>query len=407
MKKHLALAAAFLLGSFALSAQMQVVKDAERALKDGKDPQEVMTIIAPAFQNPETAQLAQTYFIPGKAFFQYYDQLLGYKQFNKLPEGGEVVMAQCLLMGYGLYNESIALDSVPDSKGKIKTKYSKEIVNTIAGHFTDYNQAAIDLWEARDYNGAYEAWEVFLNIAESPVYGPKVSNMPADSTLGEIAYNQALAAWQADSLQKAVNSFMRAKSKGYNKKQLYDYAIAVATNLGDQELVFNLACEGQQLYGQEENNYFGYIINYYLQKNDFDRAFAIIDEAIAGDPTNAQYYLVKGILYDNQGKLAESEEMFLKAVQLNPNDSQILYNYGRCLCNKAYAASDVAPTNPAESEQYYNEVIVPLFRQAVEYLERAWEIDNDNIDALNYLSNAYYNLHDDKMYEDVEARKAR
>ena len=407
MKKHLALAAAFLLGSFALSAQMQVVKDAERALKDGKDPQEVMTIIAPAFQNPETAQLAQTYFIPGKAFFQYYDQLLGYKQFNKLPEGGEVVMAQCLLMGYGLYNESIALDSVPDSKGKIKTKYSKEIVNTIAGHFTDYNQAAIDLWEARDYNGAYEAWEVFLNIAESPVYGPKVSNMPADSTLGEIAYNQALAAWQADSLQKAVNSFMRAKSKGYNKKQLYDYAIAVATNLGDQELVFNLACEGQQLYGKEENNYFGYIINYYLQKNDFDRAFAIIDEAIAGDPTNAQYYLVKGILYDNQGKLAESEEMFLKAVQLNPNDSQILYNYGRCLCNKAYAASDVAPTNPAESEQYYNEVIVPLFRQAVEYLERAWEIDNDNIDALNYLSNAYYNLHDDKMYEDVEARKAR
>lgn len=407
MKKHLALAAAFLLGSFALSAQMQVVKDAERALKDGKDPQEVMTIIAPAFQDPETAQLAQTYFIPGKAFFQYYDQLLGYKQFNKLPEGGEVVMGQCLLMGYGLYNQAIALDSVPDSKGKIKTKYSKEIVNTIAGHFTDYNQAAIDLWEARDFNGAYEAWEVFLDIAESPVYGPKVSNMPADSTLGEIAYNQALAAWQADSLQKAVNSFMRAKSKGYNKKQLYDYAIAVATNLGDQELVFNLACEGQQLYGHEENNYFGYIINYYLQKNDFDRAFAIIDEAIAGDPNNAQYYLVKGILYDNQGKLPESEEMFLKAVQLNPNDSQILYNYGRCLCNKAYAASDVAPTNPAESEQYYNEVIVPLFRQAVEYLERAWELDNDNIDALNYLSNAYYNLHDDKMYEDVEARKAR
>ncbi|MGN0222526.1 MAG: hypothetical protein ACI4AM_00720, partial [Muribaculaceae bacterium] len=111
MKKHLALAAAFLLGSFALSAQMQVLKDAERALKDGKDPQEVMTIITPAFQHPETAQLAQTYFIPGKSCFQYYDQLLGYKQFNKLPEGGEVMMAQCLLMGYGLYNQALPLDS--------------------------------------------------------------------------------------------------------------------------------------------------------------------------------------------------------------------------------------------------------------------------------------------------------
>ena len=405
MKKHLALAAAVLLGSIALPAQMQTVKDAERAMKNGAAPEEVMNIIAPAFQDPETAQLAQTYFIPGKAFFQSYDQLLGLKQFNKLPEGGTVAMAQYLLAGYGLFNEALPLDSVPDAKGKIKTKYSKEIINTIAGHFTDYNQAAIDLWEARDFNGAYEAWEVFLNIAESPVYGPKVPNMPADSTLGEIAYNQALAAWQADSLQKAVNSFMRAKAKGYNKKQLYDYCIAVASNLQNDDLVFAMATEAQQLYGQEDNNYFGHIINHYLQKNDFDRAFAIIDEAIANDPSNAQYYLVKGILFDNQGKLAESEEMFAKAVELNPNDSQINYNYGRCLCNKAYAASDAAPTNPAESEKYYYDIIVPLFKQAVEFLERAWEIDNDNIDALNYLSNAYYNLHDDKMVEDVEARK--
>ena len=157
MKKHLALAAAVLLGSIALPAQMQTVKDAERAMKNGAAPEEVMNIIAPAFQDPETAQLAQTYFIPGKAFFQSYDQLLGLKQFNKLPEGGTVAMAQYLLAGYGLFNEALPLDSVPDAKGKIKTKYSKEIINTIAGHFTDYNQAALDLWEARDFNGAYEA----------------------------------------------------------------------------------------------------------------------------------------------------------------------------------------------------------------------------------------------------------
>lgn len=406
MKRHLvAAASAILLGAFAMSAQTQTLKDAERAVKDGKSPAEVVAIITPAFTNPETQNMAQTYFLPGKAMFEEYDQLYGLKQFNKLPENGARTMADDLLGGYAFFMKALPLDSVADNKGKIKTKHSKEIVTTLAGHATDYNDAALTYWEAKDFINAYRAWDVFLNMCENPVIAGKMSVVPADTVLGEIAFNQGIAAWQADSLALALESFNHAKAKGYNKKSIYDYSISVATGLGKDDVVYAIAQEAQQLYGKEDPSYIGFIINHYLQNKDFDHAFGLIDEAIANDPSNAQYYLVKGILYDNQDKKAEAKECFKKAIELDPENWQAQFQYGRALCDEAYALSDNAPANLNESEKYYNERIVPLFKEAAIYLERSYDINNDNPDALRYLENVYYNLHDEQMMKDVENRK--
>ena len=401
MKKHLVLAAGILFGTLALPAQMQLLKDAKRA----ETPQQVIEILTPAFTNPETAQLAETYVIPGKALFDEYDQLLGWKSFGKLPEGGDLVMANDLLGGYEFYMKALPLDSLPNEKGKIKTKYSREIINTISGHFADYNSAALTYWENKQYEGAYAAWEIFLSLAKNPTFARTISTVPADTLLGELCFNQALAAWQADKLENALSSFEKAKTMGYNKKQMFDYAIAVASNMSNNDAVYAWAVEAQPLYGNEDSNYFGYIINHYLQNKDFDKAFSIINEAIANNPNNAQYYLVKGILYDNQAKNAEAKAMFKKALELDSQNSQILYNYGRSICQEAYALSDTAPTDPEEADKFYNEKLVPLFKEAADYLEQAWNIDNENRDALNYLENVYYNLQDETMLKDVQNRK--
>ncbi len=402
MKKLTAIAAGLIFGAVALPAQQQVVKDAERAAKEGQPAAKVVEIITPAFTDPATAAEALTYVVPGKALFSEYDQLLGLKSFNKLPEGGDQAMVDDLLLGFDFYTRALPLDSVADAKGKIKTKHSKEILNTLAGHFTDYNSAAVTAWELKQYDKAYRAWDIFLDMAADPRL--KINNLPADTTLSEIAFNQALAAWQADSLNLALKSFMKARKMGYNKKALYDYAIAVGASSGANETVYELAQEANGLYGNEDPNYLGHIINYLLQANRLDEANAQIDAAIAQNPDNAQYYVVKGILLDNQDKKAEAKALFEKAVSLDANNSMALYNMGRALCEEAYTLSDSAPTTPAESEKFYNEKIVPLFRQAAEYLENAWNIDNNNTDALRYLDNVYYNLHDENMMKDVKAR---
>ena len=405
MKKHLVLALGLLAGTLALPAQMQVLKDAERAMKDGVSPDEVVSIITPAFTNPETEKLAKTYYIPGKAMFDAYDQLYGFKQFGKLPEGGDMMMSVSLVSGYGFYMQALPLDSLPNEKGKVKPKYSKEIINTIGGHYMDYNTAAITFWEGRDYAGAYAAWDIFLSLGENPTFAKALNTEVNDTVIGEIYYNQALAAWQADQLQNALKAFEKAKAKGYNKKQLYDYAIAVASNLEDYETLYKYSEEALPLYGKEDPMYLGQIINYYMRNNEFDRAYAAIDQAIAAEPNNAQYYLAKGVLYDNQTKLAEAKTMFAKAVELDGDNSQALYNYGRILCEEAYDLSDKAPADINENVKYYNEQIKPLFEAAIPYLEKAFELDSENRNALNYLENVYYNLQDEKNLKRIEEIK--
>lgn len=405
MNKHLFAAAAIMMGVAGMSAQTQVLKDAERAIKDGKSPAEVVAIITPAFSDPETQSNAQTYYIPGKSLFGEYDQLYALKQFNKLPEGGDIIMADDLVAGYGFYMTALPLDSVVDAKGKVKTKYSKDIINTLAGHVNDYHTAALAYWEVKNFNGAYDAWQIYIDMVDNPVIAAKMNNVPADTIIGEIAFNQGVAAWQADSLANALKSFELAKSKGFTKKTVYDYALAVAQGLGDTKKMYEIALEAQPIYGKEDPMYIGCIINYYLQEQQFDQAFQMIDEAIANDPTNAQYHFVKGILYDNQEKTDEAKAEFYRAIELDPENSAALYQYGRMLCNEAYVLSDSAPNTPAESEKFYYEKLVPMYQEAAGYLERAWAADNDNVDALNALYTVYYNLHDEAKMEDVEARK--
>ena len=193
--------------AMAASAQANVLKDAERAMKEGKEAKDVVAIITPAFTNPETQNNAQTYVIPGKASFSQYDHLLGLKQFNKLPENGDKLMGTLLVQGYEYFAKALPLDSVPDSKGKIKTKYSKDIIGTLVGHFSDYSNAGADLYNAKDYANAYKAWDIFCSIPEIPAAAEslrKSKMMPSDTIFGEIAFNQALAAWQSDNLQNAL-----------------------------------------------------------------------------------------------------------------------------------------------------------------------------------------------------------
>ncbi len=408
--KRILLAVLGLAAATGLYAQTDVVKAGERAMKDGKDAAEVVSIITPAFTDPATATMAQTWYIPGKASFAEYDKLLGLRSFGRLPEGGDVKMGNLLINGFDYFAKAFPLDSIPNEKGKIKPKYSKDMVNTLAGHFSDYSEAGGTLYNSHDYNGAYRAWKIFTSMPEIPALEGKLAQYP-DSIFGEILFNQGIAAWQADSLANALQAFMDAKDKGYKKKSLYDYAISIASSLGKNDTIFALAEEALPMYGNESDMYIRQIINHYLQAHDFDRAFEIINGAIANEPDNAQYYVIQGVLYENNENKESASTAYAKAIELDPTNADALFNMGRMLCDKAFTAADAAPTTENEYIPYAEANITPYFIQASEILERAYESSNANPDStitgdiLNYLENVYYNLHDETKLNDVKKRK--
>ncbi|MDE6703018.1 MAG: hypothetical protein K2K00_05005 [Muribaculaceae bacterium] len=403
MKKIIILSTALLCGIGAF-AQLNVLKDAERTMKKDKvTMKEVVEVVTPALTNPETATMAQTWYIPGKAAFNEYDHLLGLEAFNKLPEGGKATMGTNLLEGYDYMIKALSLDSVPDAKGKIKTKYSKDIINTLVGHYNDYNNNAVSLWNLQDYKGAYKAWGIYLDMSAQPLKFKGI-NVPADTLLCEIAYNQALAAWQANDFQASLDCFIKSKDMGYNKKNIYDYALSVANQLQDTATILSLAREAHALYGDQDPNYISFIINDYLVNKDYDNALVAIKEAIAQNPGNAEYYSVLGIIYDTQDKRDEAKSAYKDALNIDPDNFRANYYYGRALYQDAYDASDKGPSDANAISAYFDANVKPLLEEAAIYLEKANQIDPENVEPLKLLENVYYSLNDEKKLEDVQQR---
>ena len=159
------------------------------------------------------------------------------------------------------------------------------------------------------------------------------------------------------------------------------------------------------LYGAEDNQYIGYIINNKIANKQFEEAQVLLEKYIEADPTNAQLYYVLGVLYDSQENVEKAMENYKKAIEVNPENAQALLQYGRQLCNQAYRLDDEISTLPAAqyNERRTNEVNV-LFKEATVYLEKAYQVDPENTsDAIALLRNCYYNLQDEENLKRVEA----
>lgn len=390
-----------LLASASMTAQVAVVKEAEKAFKSADSYaayQKALNAITPAFSNPETSGEAQTYWIPGKAGFKLYDDLFAKKAFGQ--DVNVIDMSNALLDGYNYGMKALSCDTVVDAKGKQKTKFSKDIVGQISGHVNDFVNAGAAYWEARDFKKAYEAFNDYLNIPGNPSFGKNAPAALPDSTYTQILYNAALAAWQAGTdepamLDNAITCFDRLLKMGYDDPNAYDYAFSVAYQKQDEPRKLSYSQAALDKFGTSDPKFLQRVVNSYIEAKDFDKARTMLNDAIAIDPNNSAYYLSLGVLLEQQNDHAGAREAYKKAVEFEPGSAINNLYYGRMLLTQ-YDDLDQGAANMSQQEynKYNFENMRPIILEAAKYLEKAYELDNEQTDALRYLKNIYYVIND-------------
>ena len=370
-------------------AQTSVLKEAEQAMKGGKDAAAVMTIITPAFTNPETAQLAQTYYIPGKASFKDYDNLLGLKQFGKTKDGDDVKMGKLLIQGYDMYVKALPLDSLPDEKGKVKPKYSKEIKKIIGENYHKYQTAGLNLYNAQNYADAYNVWDLYTNLPSNGYADQKAYTVDPDTIVGELTYYQSLAAYFNKDMKNALACVNRALAKGYKNKNVYIVGMDAAGQLNDQATATALAKEGNKSYGAEDISFLATLINAELQKDNYPACYEAIDESFAiaaNDSIKSQLYNIKGIINERENKIDEAMANLEQSLKLNPGNAKTYYDMGRLVQNGVAAKEDTA------DEATRTNVLIPEIKKAIEYYEKAYELNPEMSEIPNLIYRLYYGL---------------
>lgn len=396
-------------------AQESALKEAERGLKvEVPDHGRIASLLEGAMTDPSTANLAKTWYLAGKNGFQTFQT--GYEQFQVGAKPDLVNMSRAIVNGYDYYMKALSLDTIVDAKGKVKTKYSKDIVKTLAGSSQNFNDAGVWLYEANDLKGAYQAWNIMMGLPHMPQLGKLAPAEQPDSVQASTYYNMGIFAYQADMKREALDAFLKSARKGFGETA-YDNALAMATELEDMPLIEQIATEAFQKFGKQ--NYIGSLVNIYVKKGEYEKALEMINKALESNPESAVLYSVKGVLVENRTNeeglpKAEIDRLneeaigyYKKATELDPNNAEAHYHYGRMIANRAYNISDsdeAAAMTTAEYNNLKETVIKPLFVQAAGELEKAIAIDKEaNRQAFTILKNIYYNLDDEENMERIRA----
>ncbi|MEG2820787.1 MAG: tetratricopeptide repeat protein [Muribaculaceae bacterium] len=368
--------------------------------------------LKPALTNAESMNDAQTWFVAGKTEMGLYDNLMAQKRIGQKVD--EDVMCNALLSANNFLQKALPLDSVAekqkdgtlklDKKGnpKIKTKYSKDIIALIVSHHNDFSNVASIFYDAKKYGKAYDCWEVFSELPNATFLGKNKPVIP-DTIVGQVKFYQGIAAWQDNDNAKAVKSFALARKNGYVKKEAYDYAMSCLVTLKDNDGVVAIAKEAFPIYGSQDTQYIAIMINDYINKSNYAEADKLLDSAIAANPNNAEFYNVKGTLFESQKDTENALKYFAKAIELKPEYAKGQFDVGRYYYNKAIQMrDDVNKLKGTEYQKAVSSKLNPLYKQALPHLEKAYQLDPENKDAKNALKNIYYFLGDETKLNALE-----
>lgn len=347
---------------------------------------------------------AKNYYNTGKNAIKKYDDLLGRMRLNMLKEGEDMTMAKSLMDAYDNFLLVLPLDSMPDAKGKVKHKYTKDIKNQISGHYTDFTDVGGLFYNGKDYKNAIRAWDTFVELSDNPERFD-IKALP-DTTVALYIWNAALAAYEDNDLPLASKKLVQAGKRGYDKEILYQYGLQIAQQAKDDEATLYFATEGDKKFGTADNRYINSLINYYLLKEKYDDALTYLDQAIALNPQGSQYYALEGIVYEAKDDFPKAMELYKKAVDLDANNGLANYYYGRGLSILTGKKSDEFNGNQAQYEAFYKSELLPHYKEAITVLEKAYELDpNNRGNTLNLLEQLYYITNDEAGMKSVKDRK--
>lgn len=394
MKKTLLIGAA-VVSAFSLSAQQSVLKDAEHEMKGSSpDYNKVLNMLQPALTNPETAELAETWNLAGDAAMNLFSNVTLLQATGQtVSPADQDAAGLALLNGFNYSLKALPLDTVVNEKGKVKTKYSKDIVKRIQKNYEQLRNAGIMAWSNADYDGAYDIWEMYLTLPTNPVLGKNAPKAAADTIQGELMWNQAIARLLKQDNAGALKKIRQMEGYGFMPEDYYAYAMTAAKGAGDDAAANEYARKGlAQGSGESNVGFLAQLINTEIDNKNYPAAYEYVNQALSSTPESngelrAQLYDIIGSINETEEKFDDALTNFKKAIDANPNFGKAYFDYGRIVYNEALKLDDTL-NDQAERDAKVN----PKLIESAEYFEKAYELDNTNTQIPNILYRLYYRL---------------
>ena len=402
-----------MLMTFNTVAQHQAIADAKKAISGL-----TMTIdsynkafskLKPALTNESTCERAETWALANRIKIEQYDKYIDNRRVGKKID--VKAMGTTLIDAYDYGMKALQFDTtrILDKKGqpvidkktkrpKVKTKYSKDVMNRLLAHQDNYRIVGSELYNIKDWEGAYTVWDDYCKMA-ARVDDPRW--LKPDSLVAEVRYYQGIAAWQKSDTIDAVRLFSIARHSGYNRKEAYDYALICLSDLGNDTEVVRLAWEAFIKFGTSDPQYIRILINDFITREDYSGANDLLDDALLANPDDDELLNLKGLVIESKESIYEAFPYYQRCIELNDSNASGLFNVGRYFYNKAMETRQ----NSRLYGKKLADMVNPIYREALPYFEKSYAINPDNEELVNALRDVYYKLGEADKLEAIESAR--
>ena len=403
--KRVLLTVALCVAASASFAQKKAVNEAQSIAKSSNaDFGEAKTLIKGALENPETKDDAKTWYVAGFIEDQQFNAERAKQILGQQPN--EPVMYEALYGILPYFQKAYELDQLPNEKGKVKPKYTKDIKSILsANHVYLFNGGAY-YFDKQEYKKAYDFFNQYVEISELPMFAG-TQTAEKDSTFMTVQFYAAAAASLAKDSRLAIAALERAKNTPYRQYDVYQYLCyeyGEARTAQDSVMLEKTFEEGMQVF-PDSAFFLNNLINTYIYSNRNEKALEMLNVAIQKNPNDANLYNVMGRVYETGLKdYANAEKNFQIALEKDPNLTDALSNIGRIYYNQG--VNKLSEANMINDSKKYQEELgmaKDLFKKALPYYKKAHEAEPEKMDNMIALRGIYYNLNMGPELEAIEA----
>lgn len=406
MKSKYVILASALLISVATFAQKDQIKAAEKALKAGNS-QEAITILQGAESSSATApdnEKAQYFFVKGNAYLDlankkveegknlslaakaYQDLMAVEKASGKVKYSAQATTS-IIDIKYKLITSAIAdskVDKHVEGGKKLYDAYLLDKKDTINLYYS-----ASTYVNGKDYATALKMYEELKTLNYS---GKGTSYLAMNKLTGqEDLYTTA----KERDLAVKLGTHEKPKTEAIPSKrgEIYKNIALILVQDGKTEEAKKAISDARKA-NPEDTSLILTEANLYLETKDFETYKKLIAEALEKNPNDVDLIFNLGVLSANAKNAVDAEKYYKKVIEINPNYINGYINLAALkLEDEKVIIDEMNKLGTSAKDMKRYEVLKTkreeLFKGVIPFLQKAVEIDSNNLDVAKTLLNVY------------------
>jgi tetratricopeptide (TPR) repeat protein len=409
-----------LLISMTVFGQKAELKIAEKAIKSN-DFAGAMVALDKAeglIENADQKTTAKYYYLKGKALYQNgsesadiqkigdaFNQLIDYeKETNKQKYTNEFAELLNKLIS------NIAEQGSSDYSLAIQTKLAEDYISAAKkfhqvfslspGDTTFLDNAALVYNFGKDYETSKVLYEKLLELNYTGIATVYVATNKSDGK--DVTYNDKKSMDLQVKLGLAENP--REEVKDSRREFIFKNLAQNYSALENNEKALEVLAQGREEFPKSYSLLID-VANTHYKLGDNEKFKESLEEAITLNPTEPTLYYNVGVMNMDQNKIGEAIEYFKKAIELKPDYSDAYNNIGAAIIEKVNPIIEEMNNSLSDFEKYdrLQAQQFEIYKEAVPFYEKAYEIDSSNISVIQTLMSLYENL---EMTEKLEIIRA-